>query len=41
MTEEDSEPSALKEPLTKQTEVAEGSESQGDLSTHAGDPLIM
>ena len=37
--EEDSEPSAVREPLTKLTKVARGSESQEDLSTHAGDHL--
>ena len=39
VTEEDSEPSAAREPLTKLTEVAGGSESQEDLSTCAGDHL--
>ena len=37
--EEDSEPSAVREPLTKLTKVARGSESQKDLFTHAGDHL--
>ena len=40
VTEEDSEPSAVREPLMKLTKVAGGSESQKDLSTHAGDHLI-
>ena len=39
VTEEDLEHSAVREPLTKPTEVAAGSESQKDLSTHTGDHL--
>ena len=39
VTEEDSEPPAVREPLTELTEVAGGSESQKDLSTCAGNHL--
>ena len=39
VTEEGSEPSVAREPLTKLTKVARGSESHKDLSTHARDHL--